>query len=137
MVQEIVHDTIFLAQKSEPATKEDEQVVIDLLDTLRAHTHECVGMAANMIGVKKNIIAVSAELYEFVMINPQIVSKNKPFVAEEECISVLGEPKKCRRFEEIEVAYLDNNWRPRREKYTGWVAQIIQHEIDHLDGILI
>ena len=94
-------------------------------------------MAANMIGVKKNIIAVSAELYEFIMINPQIVSKNKPFVAEEECISVLGEPKKCRRFEEIEVAYLDNNWRPRREKYTGWVAQIIQHEIDHLDGILI
>ena len=90
MVREIVHDTMFLAIKSEPATKEDKQIALDLLDTLRAHLHECVGMAANMIGVKKSIIAVSAGLGQFVMLNPRIITKVRPYDTEEGCLSLLG-----------------------------------------------
>ena len=137
MVREIVHDPMFLAQKSQPATEEDKQVALDLLDTLRAHTHECVGMAANMIGVKKNIIVVSAGLGQFAMINPKIISMKKPYDTEEGCLSLLGGPRKCKRYEEIEVSYLDINWKPQKQKYTGWVAQIIQHEVDHTNGVLI
>ena len=137
MVREIVHNPMILAQKSVPATEEDKQVVIDLLDTLRAHTKECVGMAANMIGVNKNIIVISAGLGQFAMINPKIISKSKPYNTEEGCLSLLGGPRPCKRFEEIEVEFLDINWKSQKQKYTGWTAQIIQHECDHLEGILI
>lgn len=137
MIQEIMHDPIFLAQKSVPATETDKQIAIDLLDTLRAHTTECVGMAANMIGVKKNIIAVSAGLGQFIMINPTITCKKDPFDTEEGCLSLLGGPRKCKRYNEIEVSYLDINFKPHTQKYSGWTAQIIQHEIDHLNGVLI
>lgn len=137
MVREIVHNPMLLAQKSVPATEEDKQVVIDLLDTLRAHTKECVGMAANMIGVNKSIIVISAGLGQFAMINPKIISKSKPYNTEEGCLSLLGGPRPCKRFDEIEVEFLDINWKSQKQKYTGWTAQIIQHECDHLEGILI
>ena len=137
MVRDIVHDPMRLAVKSIPATIEDKDVVTDLLDTLRAHTKECVGMAANMIGVNKNIIAISVGFGQFVMINPKIVSRAKPYNTEESCLSLLGGPRKCKRYDEIEVLYLDINWKEQKQKYTGWTAQIIQHECDHLDGILI
>ncbi len=137
MVREIVHDPLFLGQKSEPATEEDLQVAVDLLDTLRAHLDGCVGMAANMIGVKKSIIAVSAGLGQFIMINPVIVSKKKPYNTEEGCYSLLGGPRPCRRYDEIEVEYLDMNFKPLKRKYTGFVAEIIQHEVDHICGVLI
>lgn len=132
-----MHDPIFLAQKSVDATKDDIEVAKDLLDTLRAHTHECVGMAANMIGIKKNIIVIGAGLGQFVMINPKILFKDGPFETEEGCLSLLGGPRKCTRYENIEVSYLDINWNPKRQKYSGWTAQIIQHEIDHTNGVLI
>lgn len=137
MIRDIVHDPMFLAQKSTPATETDKQVALDLLDTLRAHTAECVGMAANMIGVKKNIIVVSAGLGQFVMINPVITSKKKPYDTEEGCLSLLGGPRKCKRYEEIEVSFQDINFKQQKQNYSGWIAQIIQHEVDHLNGVLI
>lgn len=137
MVRDIMHDPIFLAQPSVDATLEDKQVAIDLLDTLRAHLDGCVGMAANMIGVRKNIIVVAAGLGQFVMINPVIVKKGKPYQTEEGCLSLMGGPRKCTRFEEIEVDYYDLNWKKQHSSYTGWVAQIIQHEVDHCNGVLI
>lgn len=137
MVREIVHDPIFLALKSEMATEEDQQIVTDLLDTLQAHTKECVGMAANMIGERKRIIVVSAGLGQFAMINPVITAKRKPYDTEEGCLSLLGGPRKCKRFTEIEVEYLDSSFNKKKQKYSGWIAQIIQHEVDHLEGILI
>lgn len=138
-VKEIVHDPMLLAQKSVPATDcaEDRQTVTDLLDTLLAHLDGCVGMAANMIGVKKRIIVVAAGLGQFAMVNPVIVAKSKPYDTEEGCLSLLGGPRRCKRYEEIEVTYLDGNFEPRKQKYTGWIAQIIQHEVDHCDGVLI
>lgn len=137
MVREIVHDPIFLAQKSEKATEADKSIAIDLLDTLQAHLSECVGMAANMIGEKKSIIVVSAGLGQFVMINPEIIAKKKPYSTEEGCLSLLGGPRKCTRYEEIEVTYQDINFAPKKQKYSGWIAQIIQHEVDHINGVLI
>ncbi len=137
MVKELVHSPMFLAQKSEPATEADKQVITDLLDTLRAHSDTCVGMAANMIGVKKNIIVVSLGFMQIAMVNARIVSKKKPFKTEESCLSLFGGPRPCTRYEEIEVEYLDANFKPRKEKFTGWTAQIIQHELDHVDGVLI
>ena len=137
MVKEIVHDPMFLGQKSVDATKEDKQVAVDLLDTLRANLGHCVGMAANMIGVKKSIIAISVGLGQFVMINPVIMRKSQPYDTEESCLSLLGGPRKCNRYEEIEVEYLDINWTQQRQKYSGWTAQIIQHEVDHCNGVLI
>jgi peptide deformylase len=137
MVKEIVHDPMFLGQKSVDATEDDKQVAVDLLDTLRANLENCVGMAANMIGVKKNIIAISVGLGQFVMINPVILKKSKPYDTEESCLSLLGGPRKCKRYEEIEVEYLDFNWKKQRQKYSGWTAQIIQHEVDHCNGVLI
>ena len=136
MVQPIVKDTIFLSQKSEDATEADKQVVIDLMDTLKAHSEECVGMAANMIGVKKRIIVFSADIIRAAMINPVIVKKSKPYEAEEGCLSLSG-VRKTVRYREIEVSYLDINFKKQKQKYSGWIAQIIQHEIDHCDGILI
>lgn len=137
MVREIIHDTVFLAQKSDAAVEQDISVANDLMDTLKAHQSECVGMAANMIGVKKNIIAISTGPIQFIMFNPKITSRKKPYKTKEGCLSLLGEPRDCTRFEEIEVSYQDINLNMQKQKYSGWIAQIIQHEIDHTNGVLI
>ena len=136
MIKKIVRDPLFLAQKSVDATEADRQVVIDLLDTLRANLDCCVGMAANMIGVRKNIIVVAAELFQFAMINPVITKKSGAFRTEEGCLSLTG-MRPCTRYREIEVDYLDQNFKPQHGKYSGWTAQIIQHEIDHCNGVVI
>jgi len=137
MVKELVHDPLLLAQKSEPATEADKQVITDLLDTLRAHLSGCVGMAANMIGVKKNIIVISMGIMQVPLVNARIVKKSKPYQTEEGCLSFLGGPKKTTRYEEIEVEYLDSNFIPKKDRFTGFTAQIIQHELDHVAGVLI
>lgn len=124
MIKKIVRDPLFLAQKSVDATEADRQVVIDLLDTLRANLDCCVGMAANMIGVKKNIIVVAAELFQFAMINPVITKKSGAFRTEEGCLSLTG-VRPCTRYREIEVDYLDQNFKPQHGRYSGWTAQII------------
>ena len=136
MVRPIMKDPMFLAAKSETATKEDIPVALDLLDTLRAHLEGCVGMAANMIGVRKRIIAVCMGFAQVAMLNPVIVKKQKPYEAEEGCLSLAG-VRKTTRYEEIEVTYLDLNMKPCRQRFTGFTAQVIQHEVDHCDGILI
>lgn len=136
MVKSIVRDPIFLSQKSEPATEADKQVVVDLLDTLKANSAHCVGMAANMIGVKKTIIVVAAGPFQFAMINPVITKKSKEYKTEEGCLSLDG-VRPCTRYEEIEVDYLDQNFTKQHGKYSGWTAQIIQHEVDHCNGIVI
>lgn len=136
MVKKIVRDPLFLAQKSEPATEADKQVVQDLLDTLRANLDHCVGMAANMIGVSKNIIVVAAGPFQFAMINATITKKNGVFQTEEGCLSLDG-VRPCTRYKEIEVEYLDQNFKKQTGKYSGWTAQIIQHELDHVAGIVI
>ena len=136
MIKKIVRDPLFLAQKSVDATEADRQVVIDLLDTLWANLDCCVGMAANMIGVRKNIIVVAAELFQFAMINPVITKKSGAFRTEEGCLSLTG-VRPCTRYREIEVDYLDQNFKPQHGRYSGWTAQIIQHEIDHCNGVVI
>ena len=136
MVKTIVRDPLFLAQKSVPATEADKQVVQDLLDTLRANLDRCVGMAANMIGVRKNIIVVAMGPFQFAMINPLITKKKEVFQTEEGCLSLDG-VRPCTRYKEIEVDYLDQNFKKQHGTYTGWTAQIIQHEIDHCHGIVI
>ena len=136
MVQQIMHDPLFLAQKSEQATKADLQVGKDLQDTLKAHREGCVGMAANMIGVKKNIIIVNMGFFDVVMFNPVIVSKSGVYETEEGCLSLSG-IRKTTRFENIEVEYQDFSWKKQRQKLSGWTAQIVQHEVDHCNGILI
>lgn len=136
MVKAIVRDPLFLAQKSLSATEVDKQVVQDLLDTLRANLDRCVGMAANMIGVRKNIIVVATGPFQFAMINPVITKKKEVFQTEEGCLSLDG-VRPCTRYKEIEVDYLDQNFKKQHGTYTGWTAQIIQHEIDHCHGIVI
>ena len=136
MIKELVHDPIFLSLKSEVATKEDIQVAEDLLDTLIAYKDGCVGMAANMIGVRKRIIAFDNEGTYMVMFNPEIIKKSEPYETEEGCLSLLGK-RPCKRFESIEVEYLDRNFVKRRGSFSGFTAQIIQHEIDHCNGIII
>ena len=136
MVKAIVRDPVFLAQKSVPATETDKQVVQDLLDTLRANLDRCVGMAANMIGVRKNIIVVAMGPFQFAMINPVITKKKGVFQTEEGCLSLDG-VRPCTRYKEIEVDYLDQNFKKQHGTYTDWTAQIIQHEIDHCHGIVI
>ena len=136
MVRTIMRDPLFLAQKSEPATESDKQVIQDLLDTLKANQDRCVGMAANMIGVKKNIIAVAAGPFTFVMINAKITKRRDAFKTEEGCLSLEG-VRPCTRYNEIEVDYLDQDFKPQHGKYSGWIAQIIQHELDHVAGIVI
>ena len=136
MIKPIMKDPFFLAQKSEPATKEDMQVVQDLLDTLKANQDKCVGMAANMIGVKKNIIVVAAGPFMFVMINAKITKKKDAFKTEEGCLSLIGK-RPCTRYKEIEVEYLDQDFKLQHGTYSGWTAQIIQHELDHVAGIVI
>jgi peptide deformylase len=136
MVKKITRDPMFLAQKSVDATEADKQVITDLLDTLRANLDHCVGMAANMIGVSKNIIVVAAGLFQFAMINPVITKKTGAFQTEEGCLSLDG-VRPCTRYKEIEVDYLDTNFKKQHGKYIGWTAQIIQHEVDHCNGIVI
>ena len=136
MVKKIMRDPLFLAQKSTDATEADQQVITDLLDTLRANLDHCVGMAANMIGVKKNIIIVNMGFIDVVMFNPVIVSKRDMYETEEGCLSLNG-VRKTTRYQEIEVEYYDFNWKKQRQKLSGWTAQICQHEIDHLSGKII
>mgnify|MGYP002512404177 CR=1 FL=1 len=136
MVKEVIHDPILLAMKSEKATIEDLQVAQDLLDTLTANADGCVGMAANMIGVKKNIIVVAVGPFQFAMINPVIIRKSGAYKTEEGCLSLDG-VRPCTRYQTIEVEYLDTNFKKQCGKYEGWTAQIIQHEIDHCNGIVI
>ncbi len=136
MIREICRDVLFLSQKSEPATKDDMQVVQDILDTLKANEAGCVGMAANMIGVKKRIIAVNMGFLNVAMLNPVITKKTGAYETEEGCLSLTG-IRKTTRYQEIEVEYFDVNWKKQRGKFTGWTAQIIQHECDHLEGIII
>ncbi len=141
MVRELMHDPIFLAGKSEVATKEDLQVASDLLETLIAHKESCVGMAANMIGVRRRIIAFFDESGRTptytVMLNPEIVKCDGAYETEEGCLSLLGGPRKCKRYRSIKVRYQTTELQARIKTYTGWTAQIIQHEIDHCNGILI
>ncbi len=136
MVREIMHDPAFLSMKSLPATENDKQIVVDLLDTLRAHLDGCVGMAANMIGELKNIIVVCDGKKQIALINPVIVAKSKPYPAEEGCLSLPG-IKKTIRFKDIEVEFQDVDFQPQKKKFSGWTAQIIQHEVDHCNGVLI
>lgn len=131
-----MRDVFLLAQKSEPATDADLQVARDLLETLEAHADECVGMAANMIGVKKRIIAVNMGLVNVPMLNPVILKKSGPFKTEEGCLSLAG-TRKTKRFRVIELEYQDLDMKKHVQKFTGWTAQIIQHECDHLEGIVI
>lgn len=136
MIRPIMKDVLFLGQKSEPATKDDIAVIDDLMDTLRANLHGCVGMAANMIGVKKRIIVFSMGDLIVPMVNPVILKKEKSYEAEESCLSLTGF-RKTTRYETIEVEYLDRNFKKYKQIFTGFVAQIIQHEVDHCDGIII
>lgn len=136
MIKPIVKDIFFLGQKSELATKADLQVGRDLQDTLKANRDRCVGMAANMIGVKKNIIIVNIGIVDVVMFNPVILSKSELYETEEGCLSLDG-VRKTNRYREIEVEYLDFNWKKQRIKLKDWPAQIVQHEIDHLFGKII
>lgn len=136
MVKNIVRDPMFLQQKSEPATEADKQVIHDLLDTLRANQDRCVGMAANMIGVKKRIIVVAMGPFHFAMVNPVITKKSGEYQTEESCLSLEG-VRPCTRYKEIEVDYLDQDFKPQHGKYKDFTAQVIQHEIDHFEGVLI
>ena len=136
MIRPIMRDVLFLKKKAVLVTKDDMQVVQDLLDTLKANEAGCVGMAANMIGVNKRIIAVNMGFANIAMLNPVIVSKKEPYEAEEGCLSLKG-VRKTTRYQEIEVEYEDIHFKKQRQKYKGWVAQIIQHEVDHCEGIII
>lgn len=136
MVKQIVRDIFFLGQPSEPATQADLSVGRDLLDTLQANREACVGMAANMIGVKKNIIIVNMGLIDVVMFNPVIISRRGRYETEEGCLSLEG-VRKTTRYQEIEVEYYDFSWKKQQQKLSGWTAQIAQHEIDHLSGKII
>lgn len=137
MVRELVHDPIFLARKSSPADRGDIQTARDLLDTITAHRDSCVGMAANMIGVSKRVIVFDDGGKYSVMFNPEIIAKSEPYKTAEGCLSLLGEPRPATRFKKIKVRWQDEEMRQRIKTFTGFTAQIIQHEIDHCDGILI
>ena len=137
MVRELIHDPILLSQVSSPATREDLPVAQDLLDTLAAYRETCVGMAANMIGVQKRIIAFDNQGSYMVMLNPKIVKMSDAYETEEGCLSLLGGPRKTKRWQKIKVQYETPEFQLRLKTFSGWTAQIIQHEIDHCDGILI
>ena len=136
MVKPIVKDILFLGQKSEPVTPMDINIMQDLQDTLAANRERCVGMAANMIGYKKNMIIVSVGPIDVIMINPKLVSKSGPYETEEGCLSLEGK-RKTTRYRNIEVEFQDAGFTKKKMKFDGFVAQIIQHEMDHLDGIII
>ena len=136
MIQSIMHDPLFLAQKSAPATPEDVPVARDLLETLTAHADGCVGMAANMIGVRRRIIIFDDNGTPTVMLNPVILRRTEPYTAEEGCLSLTGK-RTARRWRSIKVQWQNERLQTRVRTFTGWTAQIIQHEIDHCDGVLI
>ena len=136
MLCEIMRDEDFLKQVSEPATQADIPVADDLLETLIAHKDGCVGMAANMIGVNKRIIAFDNEGSYMVMFNPEIIKKSEPYETEEGCLSLTG-TRKTKRWKSIKVQYQNENFQTRIKTFTGWTAQIIQHEIDHCEGVII
>ena len=136
MIRPIVHDPLFLARKSEPAAEADLPVAADLLDTLRANLDRCVGMAANMIGVRKRIIVLCSGPALLAMLNPEITARSGPYEAEEGCLSLAG-VRKAMRYRTITVSYRDRAFRRQTATFEGFTAQIIQHEIDHCDGILI
>ncbi|MBR3973533.1 MAG: peptide deformylase [Oscillospiraceae bacterium] len=137
MIRELVHDPILLARKSSEATKDDLPAAQDLLDTLTAHKDSCVGMAANMIGVTKRIIVFDNEGAYMTMLNPEIIKSEGLYETEEGCLSLLGGPRKTKRFKKIKVRYQTLEFQTRLKTFTGWTAQIIQHEIDHCNGVLI
>ena len=137
MIKELIHDPLFLGISSKPAVKDDILVGRDLLDTLTAHQKTCVGMAANMIGVTKRIIAFLDNEKYTVMYNPEIIGKSGAYSTEESCLSLLGGPRPTTRYQMIRVRFQDNRFTFKTAPYTGFTAQIIQHEIDHLNGILI
>ena len=137
MVRELIHDPIFLGVKSEMGTKEDLQITQDLLDTLIANKDGCVGMAANMIGVRKRIIVFDNEGTYVTMFNPEIIKKSGLYDTEEGCLSLLGGPRPCKRYKTIKVQWQTAEFQTRIKTFAGWPAQIIQHQIDHCDGILI
>ena len=132
-----MHDPLFLGKKSQPATAEDLAAARDLLDTLEAHRETCVGMAANMIGVTKRIIAFNDRGKLEIMFNPEIIKASGEYETEEGCLSLLGGPRKTKRWQKIKVRYQTADLQIRLKTYEGWTAQIIQHEIDHCNGILI
>ncbi|MGG7163395.1 peptide deformylase [Clostridium ihumii] len=136
MIKTVVRDVLFLGQKSEDATKNDANVIDDLIDTLRANLEYCVGMAANMIGVKKRILVFVMGNVIVPMVNPVILKKDKMYETEESCLSLVG-VRKAKRYELIEVEYLDRNFKKQKQVFTGFTAQIIQHEMDHFEGIII
>ena len=137
MVKQVVHDPILLSGKSEPATAEDLPVAQDLLDTLIANKEACVGMAANMIGVYKRIIVFDNDGTYMTMFNPQILKMSEPYDTQEGCLSLLGGPRPCKRYRTIKVQWQNENFQVRIKTFTGWTAQIIQHEVDHCNGVLI
>ena len=136
MIQQIMKDEGFLKQVSEPATQADIAVADDLLETLIAHKDGCVGMAANMIGVSKRLIAFDNDGEYMVMLNPEIIKKSQPYDAEEGCLSLTG-TRKARRWKSIKVRWQNRDFQVRIKTFTGWTAQIIQHEIDHCEGVII
>ena len=136
MIRDICKDETFLAQKAEPATPDDLSIAADLLETLEHHKAGCVGMAANMIGVNKRIIAFDNEGTYMVMFNPEIIKQSGPYEAEEGCLSLTG-TRKTKRFQTIKVQWQNEKFQPRIKTFSGWTAEIIQHELDHCDGILI
>ena len=137
MVRQLVHDPILLARRSTPAAREDLDSARDLLDTLMAHRESCVGMAGNMIGVTKRIIAIQDGPGFTLMLNPEILKKESPYDTQEGCLSLLGGPRPCRRYRKIKVRWQTPEFQTRIRNFEGWTAQIIQHEVDHCDGILI
>lgn len=137
MIKNIIHDEDFLKQLSAPATKEDIPTARDLIDTLAFHKGHCVGMAANMIGILKNIIVINTGIETVAMLNPEITKTSaKRYKTEEGCLSLNGE-RETERFESVEVKYRDLEWKKQKQKFSGFPAQIVQHEIDHCKGILI
>ena len=136
MIRPIMRDETFLAQKAETATKDDVEIAQDLLETLQANHAACVGMAANMIGVNKNIIAFDCDGEYMVMFNPRIVKSSGPYQTEEGCLSLFGR-RQTKRWKSIKVEYQNWEFQTRLKTFTGWTAQIIQHEIDHCNGIVI
>jgi len=137
MIKEVIRDPILLGVKSDLAAKEDLQVAQDLLDTLAANKDACVGMAANMIGVHKQIIVFDNEGTYMTMFNPEIIKMSGPYDTEESCLSLLGGPRPCKRYQAIKVQWQNEQFQTRIKTFTGWTAQIIQHEVDHCNGILI
>lgn len=136
MIREIVHDPLFLSRPSAPATREDLAAAQDLMDTLRANRGTCVGMAANMIGVLRRIVAVDDGGKDLLLLNPEILRAQDPFEAEEGCLSLPG-TRKVRRYSSIKVRYCNEKFQVRVRTFTGWTAQILQHEIDHCNGVLV